>query len=194
MAQKGDLTKKKILNQAMQLFSQKGYSSVTMEDIREASGLSRGGLYRYFKSTKKIFEEILVMDKDQNEKKMNEAIVSGVPAEVLFRFFIDQQKSAILNQKGRFNLAIYEFFQTESDMQELMNDRFLSAVRMLTTLVAYKNRNYLMSIQDTEAIARFTLLFLEGLLNSSALITMSDEMLDEQFAILTTILCWEDRE
>lgn len=178
----------------MQLFSQKGYSSVTMEDIREASGLSRGGLYRYFKSTKKIFEEILVMDKDQNEKKMNEAIVSGVPAEVLFRFFIDQQKSAILNQKGRFNLAIYEFFQTESDMQELMNDRFLSAVRMLTTLVAYKNRNYLMSIQDTEAIARFTLLFLEGLLNSSALITLSDEMLDEQFAILTTILRWEDRE
>lgn len=188
MTPKGNLTKKNILNQAIHLFSQKGYASVTMEDIREASGLSRGGLYRYFQSTKKIFEEILINDKDQNEQALNDAIASGVPAGNLFQFFIEQQKSAILNHKGKFNVAVYEFFQTEPEMMELMNDRFSAAVRMLKTLIEYGNRDYGFSVQNTQETARFAVLYLEGIINASALMPMSEKMLDEQFAILYSIL------
>ncbi len=39
-----------ITNAAMEVFLEKGYQNTTMESIAEKAGLSKGGLYHYFKS------------------------------------------------------------------------------------------------------------------------------------------------
>ncbi|REF28010.1 TetR family transcriptional regulator [Xenorhabdus cabanillasii] len=44
-----------ILEQAYKVFIKKGYSQVTMTDIITECEISRGGVYRYFQSTKDIF-------------------------------------------------------------------------------------------------------------------------------------------
>ncbi|WP_340620588.1 TetR/AcrR family transcriptional regulator [Xenorhabdus siamensis] len=44
-----------ILEQAYKVFIKKGYSQVTMTDIITECGISRGGVYRYLRSTKDIF-------------------------------------------------------------------------------------------------------------------------------------------
>lgn len=46
MGLKGELTKQDIREKAYQLFAQKGFKEVTMKDICELTGLSRGGLCR----------------------------------------------------------------------------------------------------------------------------------------------------
>lgn len=48
------LTKSKILNAAIKLFSEKGYNETTMQDIMLLSGLSKGAIYHYFKSKQEI--------------------------------------------------------------------------------------------------------------------------------------------
>ena len=60
MGGKGTKTKEKIRQQARRLFAEKGFQAVTMSDICERTGLSRGGLYRYYSGTGQIFSEILV--------------------------------------------------------------------------------------------------------------------------------------
>jgi len=59
MGNKGTKTKEKIRKQAYRLFAEKGFKAVTMTDICEQTGLSRGGLYRYYSGTDQIFSEIL---------------------------------------------------------------------------------------------------------------------------------------
>ena len=59
MGKKGEETKSLIKQKAYHLFSQKGFKEVTMKDICQATGLSRGGLYRHYESTEQIFSEIL---------------------------------------------------------------------------------------------------------------------------------------
>jgi uncharacterized protein YwqG len=59
---------------------------------------------------------------------------------------------------------------------------------MLKTLIEYGNRDYGFSVQNTQETARFAVLYLEGIINASALMPMSEKMLDEQFAILYSIL------
>ena len=59
MPTKGEQTKQFIIDTSIMLFSEKGYSNVTMKDICEACNLSRGGLYRHFNSPKEIFISIL---------------------------------------------------------------------------------------------------------------------------------------
>ena len=46
MSAKGDKTKELICSEAYKLFAEKGFKEVTMKDICEKTGLSRGGLYR----------------------------------------------------------------------------------------------------------------------------------------------------
>jgi AcrR family transcriptional regulator len=52
-------TKMKIFFVAFKLFLQKGFKEVTMNEILEQSGLSRGTFYYYFKSKEKIYEEVI---------------------------------------------------------------------------------------------------------------------------------------
>lgn len=48
-----------ILNTAVQLFLQKSYHEVTMQDIVTASGMSKGAFYHYFTSKENLFEEVI---------------------------------------------------------------------------------------------------------------------------------------
>lgn len=47
-----------ILKAAMECFSAKGYTKTKMDDIVEASGVSKGGIYLYFKSKDEVFRAI----------------------------------------------------------------------------------------------------------------------------------------
>ena len=93
MAEKGDKTKQFIVKTAAGLFSQKGFTAVTMKDICEACNLSRGGLYRHFGSTKEIFIEVLERDKNDAEESIDQAIALGLSAGKLMEgFFLLQKK------------------------------------------------------------------------------------------------------
>ena len=52
--EKSLLSKGKIIDAAMKLFLEKGYENTTMQDIVEASGMSKGTIYHYFKSKQEI--------------------------------------------------------------------------------------------------------------------------------------------
>lgn len=70
MSLKGDKTRQIIREKAYQLFAQKGYKEVTMKDICELTGLSRGGLYRHYESTEQIFLEIIHAFSDEQKSEV----------------------------------------------------------------------------------------------------------------------------
>ena len=51
---KSALSKSKIIDAAMVLFLKKGYENTTMQDIVQASGMSKGAIYHYFTSKQEI--------------------------------------------------------------------------------------------------------------------------------------------
>ena len=48
-----------ILRTATDLFSEKGYHELTMEEIAEEIGVSKGTIYNYFSSKENLYLEIL---------------------------------------------------------------------------------------------------------------------------------------
>lgn len=52
-------SKEYIITVTSKLFLQKSYKEVTMKDIVEATGLSKGGFYHYFSSKEQLFLEVL---------------------------------------------------------------------------------------------------------------------------------------
>jgi len=93
MAKKGDKTRQYILQTAAGLFSRKGFTAVTMNDICEACDLSRGGLYRHFGSTKEIFMEVLEKDGNDAGDSIDQAIALNLSAKKLLEGFFSFRKA-----------------------------------------------------------------------------------------------------
>jgi TetR/AcrR family transcriptional regulator, transcriptional repressor for nem operon len=55
MSGKGDLTRQKIIQKSMQLFSVKGYFNTSIADIVQETGLTKGGLYGHFRNKEEVW-------------------------------------------------------------------------------------------------------------------------------------------
>lgn len=110
MSVKGDKTKQIILEKACQLFAEKGFKDVTMQDICEQSGLSRGGLYRHFESTGQIFLEIVNAFTDRQKARIISEIRQSVPATVILDNILSAYQQEMGDKKASLSLAIYEFY------------------------------------------------------------------------------------
>ena len=58
MSAKGELTRQKIIDKSLQLFSVKGYFNTSISDILQAAGLTKGGLYCHFKSKEDVWRAV----------------------------------------------------------------------------------------------------------------------------------------
>jgi len=54
---KGELTRQKIVVAAAPIFNQRGYAGCSMQDVLDATGLEKGGLYRHFSSKEELAAE-----------------------------------------------------------------------------------------------------------------------------------------
>ena len=60
-------TKQKILNEALTLFSEKGYNSVYVGDIADAVGIKAPSLYKHYKSKQEIFDSCVKVFSERME-------------------------------------------------------------------------------------------------------------------------------
>lgn len=160
---KGEDTKGFILNKASRVFCLKGYSKVTMKDICEATGLSRGGLYRHFSSTKEIFLAQLSLLKKNSEKLLDDAIRSRVPGGVLIESFIREQLREITDRENQITLAVYEFSIYEKDSRDIFKERFEESVRILAKLLEYCVGSGVLDIDSPELVSKSIIYTLDGL-------------------------------
>lgn len=110
MSTKGDRTKEDIRDKAYRLFSQKGFKDVTMKDICEETGLSRGGLYRHYDSTEQIFLEIVNGFSEKQRQEISTKIRERVPAAVILEEFLSRYEEEMADCENSFSLAICEFY------------------------------------------------------------------------------------
>lgn len=110
MGIKGQETQKFICQEAYKLFAKRGYKDVTMQDICEKTGLSRGGLYRHFNSTKDIFLEIINKSLNSQQDEFQSKIEANIPASHILNEVLKRYEKEMIDSKNSLSLAIYEFF------------------------------------------------------------------------------------
>lgn len=85
--------KNRIVHAAYDLCIQKTVSTVTMQDIIDATGLSQGGIYRFYKDIDEIFRDMLVYNRQRvTIKPQIDAIFENAQSEdiktILHRIFV----------------------------------------------------------------------------------------------------------
>lgn len=70
-----EVTRKELLNAALEMFGEKGYPSTTISDIVAAAGVTQGTFYLYFKNKTDIFSELL---RENREHMISGLFVEGL--------------------------------------------------------------------------------------------------------------------
>ena len=183
---KGAKKKKYILEKAAAVFIKKGYSAVTMKDIVEECGISRGGLYKYYSSTRDIFVDILSGGQEDDGYFFTEKIENGVNAVEILSDFLRQQKDCLLNIESTIRLAAYEFFLSHrgNGMENLLKRQYNNSVSVLSRVLNYGiSRNEISKLppDDIGKFADHIIILLEGLNILALSRQISPELIDEQF-------------
>lgn len=118
MSLRGDRTRQDIRDRAYRLFAEKGFKEVTMKDICERTGLSRGGLYRHYESTEQIFLEIVDAFSNQQKNEVFSRMEKHVPAVVILEEILSKYEREMNDNENSFSLAICEYYSDPAISKE----------------------------------------------------------------------------
>lgn len=120
-------TKEKILIEALTLFSENGYESVSVNQIALAVGIKAPSLYKHYKSKKDIFNAIIVNMQDRYLEFAKGLKMNGILPEQDKERFINISEIELINL-GK-NMFIY-----------FLHDEFQSKFRKILTIEQFKNK------------------------------------------------------
>ncbi len=119
-------TKQVILEKALELFSAKGYDSVSMDEIAKAVGVKAPSLYNHFSGKRAIFDAIVESTAMQYEKYTDAIHVHVQDAERDFTVFSEMEEDALV-QKVR-KIFLYS-----------LHDKAISRFRRMMTLEQFRS-------------------------------------------------------
>ena len=109
MATKGERTREHILEVSYGLFARWGFQRITMKDVCDASGLSRGGLYSHFSSTAEIFEAVLAQMEINLKLDFYDEIQKKIPAVEILERALTMLEEEMQHPEDSLSLAMYEY-------------------------------------------------------------------------------------
>ena len=137
MSEKSTIKRNQILETARELFATKGYFDVTIKDVVDALGISRGGVYIYFDNIKDLFEGVMEYEMEQEEDFAEKIKDDATSADVL-ALFVKEQKKSILIKKPNLTVAMYEYYfdNKVNGKKNVLKNQFDTALYVLEQIIS----------------------------------------------------------
>lgn len=154
-------TKRKIVENSKKVFIEKGLKNVTMTDLVEVSGYSRGGVYRYFKKPEEVFIELM----HHETRNLNQKLGT-----MTFEEYLMIEKNELLNIGQTLSLAGYEYMTSSSNSDDLGSYLYETNIKNL------------MEIKNCSTVKAQTIfLTLEGLRVMALTGILTEKIIDDVF-------------
>ena len=178
MGKKGEDTKKLIRERAAYLFAQKGFKNVTMKDICAATGLSRGGLYRHYDSTRQIFLEIIEALMGAQDNELTEKMNAGLPASQILNEILERYRKEMLDNAASLSVAIYEFFSENysNGQDNLLLKQYQYSVDMWNEFLSYGIKRGEFKTVDCIEVIDIILFSYQGVRMYSTIIPLDEQI------------------
>lgn len=160
-------TKERIIDEALTLFSIKGFNAVTVEEIANAVGIKAPSLYKHYKSKQCIFDAIMKEMQSKYMQQMQNLQMNGINPEkdstlfaqiseqqllqigqVLFSYFLHDE----YNRKFR-KMLVLEQFSNEAISTLYINQYFDHPIKFQETIFSSLIDQKLMKVYDPNIIA-----------------------------------------
>ncbi|HEU4964946.1 MAG TPA: TetR family transcriptional regulator [Bacilli bacterium] len=173
-----------ILKAARKVFAEKGYEPMTMQDVIEETGMSRGGVYLYFSNKEDLFMSMLEQKDDEGWDTFRQEL-EELPT---VWAFVDQ---LLADNEDSFNdftdsliPAIIEFFVAgwrEEKRMERQGVRYQRIIDAMTHMIELgKERGEFRPLLPSDVLARHISTVLDGIALHSLYLKAERVMMKEQ--------------
>lgn len=175
---RGIETRQKIKEKAYQLFAEKGFKDVTMKDVCEATGLSRGGLYCHYESTQQIFKELMDDLLSRQENDFDRQIRDNVSAIVILDYILERYRDEMLDSQSSLSVAIYEYFSMRemAVQNNSLYEQYLASKRAWEKLIQYGITRHEFKKVDISAVFDLIVFSYQGVRMYSKLMPVDEEI------------------
>jgi AcrR family transcriptional regulator len=191
---KGEATRQRIIAEAAPIFNQRGFDGCSMQDLMQATGLEKGGLYRHFANKEELASEAFRFALAQNVKVRTEHL-DEIPNSInklkkVVQLFVDLP-SAIPGGCPLMNTAI-----DADDGNEALRDLARKGIqdwraRLTRIIEAGIKANEIRRSTDPRRIANTLIATLEGALMISRLENSRNALRDAQTTLDTLLTSLE---
>ena len=106
--EEAEITRKLLLKTALAVFSRKGYSAATLQEIASEAGVTRGAIYWHFGSKAELYNTLIRVYADRGNQIVQEAALEGgTLVEILRRVFIRQLEIIEEDREMRAMVELY---------------------------------------------------------------------------------------
>jgi AcrR family transcriptional regulator len=184
--------RQQIIQAAMEVFKRKGYEPVTMKDIVEETGRSRGWVYLYFSSKEEIFRAVVDELDEQNDKYVERLLEETNSVWDALNAILIMQEKELVNEIDPMVPVLYEYFVggwREKARRDYLMERYEKQKKR--THAFFKEgiaRGEFHPDLDVDLIGKFIFGYLEGLLVHAQVIDGQELRVKEQMDILRRTL------
>ena len=147
--QEAEATKQAILQSAMDLFYQKGYSKTTFEEVSSRIGLTKGAVYWYFKNKPELVAAIINMYVDNKTIYLEQKVGRLKHLQDIETYFL-AAADYILSDKNAMKVAF--FLSLQMEWSESIITKVLEGLSQNTKLCFEQVKNALILMQKSGEI------------------------------------------
>lgn len=187
MSNKGDQTREYICQEALQLFAERGFKEVTMKDICDRTGLSRGGLYRHYESTTQIFNQIIEQMSVKQDDEVAAQIADQVSAVSILTDILDRYRQEMLDHNHSLSIAFCEFFSDHPD-HPFLYEQYTKSRATWEALIRYGMNSGEFNPVDPAAVYDLLVFAYQGVRMYSKMMPVEPETPDHIVTLIHQIL------
>lgn len=169
----------KLINNALQCFSDNGYESTSVDDIVRLTGVSKGMFYTYFPSKEEMFLA-LVSERTESFFKQMESVFAEISgAWEKLRYLLEVYRAPLRDDQRQWLSVFLEFFISTSRYEsrmDFMHRRYHRFIGLLENVIeAGKSTGEFSSDIDSKAVSALYWALCDGLyLHRSQLAQLED--------------------
>ncbi|EOH98004.1 TetR/AcrR family transcriptional regulator [Enterococcus pallens] len=180
-----------ILESARNVFAKKGLIDVTMKDIIDACGISRGGIYLYFDSVDAIFIETVKRRNSRKFDSIRSAIKENQPFDELLDTYFNSHKERLLNSINDSILrAMYEYYFTHKSEEdrEFQQAQMAATKQTIYEILELGVQQGVLTDQPLDTLAENFMFVIEGLSVLALIGDITEAQIDSQFSLMKSLL------
>lgn len=120
------IKQRKIIESAVELFSEKGYANTTTSEIAQMAGIAEGTLFRYYKTKDALLKALLIPFRQSVIPKISKEVLSLLKLQVFksiedfLTFFIKNRLEFIRENQKIFKVFVKELYYKEDFRMECL--------------------------------------------------------------------------
>jgi len=133
--EEAEQTRQDLLDAALTVFSQKGYTATRLEDVARAAGVTRGAIYHHFGSKAELYSALIEEANKVGNSAIDRAVIEGGTfIEIVTRILV--YTFALLEEDQRFS-EVMALQLTTPDVEMLSQRRYGEAQELVASISGF---------------------------------------------------------